>query len=463
MGPDGRGGSITDVSVAWPTLEEVVRTLTLQAGYNSTVVVIAAALLGVAAGLIGSFALLRKRALMGDALAHCTLPGIGAAFLAATWLGGEGRTLPVLLAGAAISGVVGVLCVQGLVRYTRLRDDAAIGAVLSVFFGAGVVLLSYIQGLRSGNQGGLAHFIYGQTAAMRAQDAWLMAATAVLAGFGAGALFKEFRLVCFDDRFAATIGLPVGWLDLGMMSLVVLVTVIGLQAVGLILIVALLIIPPAAARLWTERLSVMVVAAGVIGGLSGYLGASASALLPRLPAGAVIVLTAGVLFAVSLVAAPRRGVAANGLRLARLRLKIAEDHYLRSAWEAFELAGMTPAAGVPVPDEPGGRWSPGHGWAALWVRARGLAASAGGGVVLTEHGLGEARRVTRNHRLWEQFLVEHADLAASHVDRSADLVEHVLSGRIIGQLEATLRREGRLPGETAPPASVHALGKAESA
>lgn len=460
MGPEP-AGSITDVSIAWPTLDAVVRTLTLRAGYNSTVVVIAAALLGLAAGVVGTFALLRRRALMGDVLAHCTLPGIGAAFLAATWLGGQGRSLPVLLVGAAASGVLGVLCVQAAVRHTRLREDAAMGAVLSVFFGVGVVLLSYIQGLRTGNQGGLTHFIYGQTAAMRAGDAWLMGIAAVIAVAAAVLLFKELRLVCFDDRFAAAMGLPVGALDLLMMSLVVLVTVIGLQAVGLLLVVALLIIPPATARLWTERLVVMLAISGAVGGLSGYLGASASALLPRLPAGAVIVLTGGVLFGVSLLAAPRRGVIAGALRLAALRARVAEDHALRAAYEALEISGREPRAGEEVPvatiAEAGG-WSPVRLRIVLWwLRVRGLVRRDEGRLVLTAAGLKEAMRVTRNHRMWEEFLVAHADLAPTHVDRSADLVEHVLSKEIVAELEAALERRGRLPGGERPPASVHDL------
>jgi len=457
--------SITDASAQWPTAGEVWRTLTLQAGYNSGIVVLAAALLGLAAGTIGTFALLRKRAMMADALAHCTLPGIALAFLAATWLGREGRSLPVLLLGASITGVLGVLAVQAIVRNTRLRDDAAIGSVLSVFFGAGIVLMSVIQNLRSGSQGGLNHFIYGQTAAMQETDAWLMGSAAVGAAAVVAVFFKEFRVVCFDDRFATSIGVRVWWIDLLMMSLVVVATVVGLQAVGLILIVAMLVIPAAAARFWTERLGPMTVLGGVIGGLSGYLGASASALLPRMPAGAVIVLTAGSLFLVSMLAAPSRGVLAALARQLRMRLRIASDHFLRAMYEHLEHAREEAAAGngevaaisirALAADR---RWSrPGAAVLTWWMARRGMVRWRDGAAALTPRGLTEATRVTRNHRLWEEFLVRYAHLAASHVDRAADMVEHALSERTVAELEESLRRQGRMPGPDGPPRSVHPI------
>ncbi len=454
-------GSITDARVEWPAWAEIWRTLTFQGGYNTRVVVLSATLLGIAAGAIGTFALLRKRALMGDALAHAALPGIALAFLVFTWLGREGRSLPVLLTGATVTGVLGVLCVQAIVRYTRLREDAAIGAVLSVFFGVGVVLLSYIQNLPTGNQGGLNHFIYGQTAAMRASDGMLIGAVAVGAVAVCTLFLKEFRLVCFDDRFGAATGLPVSAIDLLMMALVVVVTVIGLQAVGLILIVALLIIPPAAARFWTERVPTMTVLAAVIGGLSGYVGSCASALLPNLPAGAVIVLACGSLFGVSLLFAPSRGVLAAAARHASLRLRIASDHLLRAIYESMEVAGRTgPGEYVVDPSELAAarRFSvPGLALLTAWLSARGLVLRRAGRLGLTERGWTESVRITRNHRLWEEFLVRHAHLAASHVDRSADLVEHMLSPEIIAELEASLRDSGRTPAPDGIARSVHPI------
>ena len=204
----------------WPDLAEVAAVLTLQGGYNTNVVLVGVSLLGAAAGVVGTFAVLRRRALMSDTLSHATLPGICLAFLVAVALGLDARSLPVLLAGATVSGVVGMLTVQAVVRYTRLPEDAAMGAVLSVFFGLGFVLLSHIQTLGTGAEGGIAKFIYGQTATMSAGEATAIALIAAATTLGAALLFKEFRLACFDREFASAQGWPVTLIDLLMMALV---------------------------------------------------------------------------------------------------------------------------------------------------------------------------------------------------------------------------------------------------
>ncbi|RMH24264.1 MAG: metal ABC transporter permease [Planctomycetota bacterium] len=421
------------------------RVLTLRGGFNTNTVLAGTTLLGLAAGVVGAFALLRKRSLMADALSHATLPGIGLAFLAATALGIGGRSLPVLLAGAAATGVLGVVCVQALLRHSRLREDAAIGAVLSVFFGAGVVVLSYIQKNAGGNAGGLSHFIYGQTAAMRVSDAALMGGIALVAMVAAALMLKEFALVCFNDAFARVDGWPVSRIDLMMMALVVLVTVAGLQAVGLLLVVAMLIIPPVAARFWTERLLVLVVLSGVIGAASGYLGASISALLPRKPAGAVIVLAAGCMFAISLLFAPRRGVIASSVARWRSRLRMGGEHVLEAAFEAMLGGREAPTLSWQELD----RLARVRGYGPLfrlmvrqWLGWRGLARFDASGVTLTDRGAERGRTVWRNHALWGQYLVGYADIAPSHVDWSVDRVEHVLDAEMIARLEERLRARG---------------------
>jgi len=431
----GAARSITDVGDAWPTLEQVWNTLTLRAGFNTTSVVLGTSLLGVAAGVVGVFALLRKRSLTADALSHATLPGIALAFILVALAGGAGRSVPVLLLGGAASGILGVLVIQGLIRHTRLTEDAAIGVVLSVFFGAGVVLLSIIQSMRTGGQGGLRTFIYGQTAAITRQDAVLMGALALVAIVLAALLFKELTAVCFDDAFAQVSGFSVGLIDLLMMGLIVMVTIGGMQAVGLILVVAMLIIPPAAARFWSERLSVVIVVSALIGGASGYLGSAVSALLPRKPAGAVIVLTAGMIFLLSLLAAPSRGVIAWAARRARLRLRISSEHVLEALFDAEHTREQLPAA----------RRALGLGTSLIvpiLLRARGLAQREAGRLVLTEAGRREGARISRNHRLWEQYLVSYAHVAPSHVDWSVDQVEHVLGADQVRELESALRARG---------------------
>jgi manganese/zinc/iron transport system permease protein len=430
---------------AWPSLDQILSTLTFQAGFNTSIVVIGTTLLGVAAGIIGVFALLRRRALVCDALSHATLPGIALAFIAAAVLGADGRTLPVLLSGAAVTGVLGVVAIQLILRFTRLREDAAIGIVLSVFFGIGIVLLSVIQQMPTGNAGGLRQFIYGQTAAMSVADAGLMGAIALLACLATVLLLKEFAVVCFNDAFARVCGWPVSLVDLGIMALVVLVTVAGLQAVGLLLVVAMLIVPSVAARFWTERLWLLVIIAGVIGGLSGYLGAATSALLPRKPAGGVIVLTSGVIFMISMICAPARGVLAASWRRFRLRLRIAGEHILEEAYEHREADGQASLSAAQLRALARLRgWPRGlRGVLVVILRLRGnLTQTTDGGIVLTSQGRLAGARISRNHRLWEQYLISYADIAPSHVDWSVDQVEHVLSEPLVRELEAALERAG---------------------
>lgn len=288
-------------------------------GHNTLVVLLGATALGMAAGMVGCFMVLRRRALVSDALSHATLPGIVAAFLTGMALGVEGRSLPLLLTGAAISGAIAVATIQAIKRWTRLTEDAAIGAVLSVFFGAGVVLLSVVQELPAANAAGLKGFIFGQTAAMRTGEALGLGALALLAASMVWLFFKEFRLLAFDEGFARAAGWPTGRIDLALMALVTLVTVVGLQTVGLVLIIALLITPAATARFWTDDLARMLIIAGCVGAVSGGFGAVLSARFADLPAGAVIVLVATSLFFISLIVAPSRGLLGRSLRRARLR------------------------------------------------------------------------------------------------------------------------------------------------
>lgn len=429
-----------------PDVAHILNVVLLRAGFNTALVVIGTTCLGVAAGVIGSFALLRKRSLMADALAHSALPGLGIAFLLGSYLGFGGKSLTLLLMGAAASGMLGIIAVQTISRYTRLTEDCAIGAVLSVFFGFGVVLMSIIQGVGTGEEGGLHHFIYGQTAAITLSDAILILSCALGTIAICFLAQKEFRLVCFDRQFAAATGWPIATIDIWMMSLIAIVTVVGLQAVGILLIVALLVIPPAGARFWTNRTTTMVPLAGIIGGCSGYIGSVASALLPGVPVGAVIVLVASLLFLISMIFAPTRGLLGTAALLLRTRLRIAQDHLLRSIYEQSEQSGSD--------DDPRPfvstlnialfqRWHPLIRWLFLhWCKKRDWIESQPGqdkyAVRLTPQGFEQAGGRVRNHRLWEEYLALFADVPVSHVDYSADLVEHSLSPMIVAQLEESL-------------------------
>ncbi|MEM9783865.1 MAG: metal ABC transporter permease [Pseudomonadota bacterium] len=301
------------------SIDRFMTALFLQGGYNVTLVVIGAALLGAAAGASGAFVFLRRRALVSDAISHATLPGIAIAFLVMLAAGGDGRWLPGLIAGAAVSAAIGLVIVEWMARETRLGEDAAIGAVLSVFFGAGIVLLTVIQGLGRGQAAGLEDFLLGQAAGMLASEALMIAVAGGLSTLAVWALRRPMVLVAFDPAYARATGVDVRRVDLAMMGLALAITVVGLKIVGLILIVAMLIIPPAAARFWTDRVDRLVLGAAVIGGVSAWVGAALSASADGLPTGPVIVLAAFALFAASLVFAPLRGALAAALRHRRFQ------------------------------------------------------------------------------------------------------------------------------------------------
>jgi len=351
--------------------------LLLQAGYNAALVAFGAALLGMAAGSGGTFLFLRKRALVSDAVAHATLPGIGLAFIAMVALGGDGRNLPGLLLGSVVSATVGLLLVDWITRRTRLAEDAAIGAVLSVFFGFGIVLLTVIQTMSGGRQAGLEGFLLGSTAGMLFQDAVVIAAGGALAVGTVALLRRPMTLVSFDPAYAAAAGIDVRRVDLALMGLVMAVTVIGLKLVGLILVVALLIIPAVTARFWTDRTDRVVWIAGALGGTTGYLGAALSASAPQLPTGPITVLIGFALFAVSLLFAPKRGVLAAILNHRRFQERVHRRQGL-----------LAVARGEAVLDP----------FAIAVLRRGGLIRRDG---VPTEAGVAQAAKILRDERRWD--------------------------------------------------------------
>jgi len=453
--------SLADRRLSLPTWEQASRVFLLQ-DHNTRVVIFGTAALGCAAGLVGSFTLLRRRALMGDALSHASLPGIALAFLLVTSAGGDGKALPVLLAGATISGLLGVLGILAIRNLTRLKEDAALGIVLSVFFGAGIVLLRIVQQMDTGHAAGLESFIYGKTASMRSVDAQLIAAVSVAVIAGCSLLFKELKLLCFDEAFAASRGKPVVLLDVALMSMVVMVSIVGLQAVGLILMIALLVIPAAAARFWTQRMSRMTLISAVLGAMGGILGAAISALFSKLPSGAMIVLVCTGFFLLSMVFGPARGVLTRTLRRRRLNHRVERQHLLRAIYECLETEDTADPAAFQQPVETA-TLLPMRSWSIRRLRTIIRRAeeeallrwrSEQEQVSLTTSGVREAARLTREHRLWELYLISYAEVAPSRVDRDADAIEHVLEPEIIDELESLL--DQRSPSASVP-ASPHEL------
>lgn len=287
--------------------------------YTLRTVALGAAILGLVSGALGSFAVLRRQSLLGDAISHAALPGVVIAFM----LTGSKSPL-VLLLGAAAAGLLGTLLMMGITRYTRIKEDSALGIILSVFFGFGLMLLTFLQQNPQARQAGLNSFLFGQAATLLMRDVMVMAI------FGGAALalmllfWKQFKLISFDPDFAASLGLPVRLLDVLLTGLLVVAIVIGLQAVGVVLMSAMIVAPAAAARQWTDRLGVMVALAALFGAFAGVAGATISSLGRGLSTGPVVVLVASVIVLISLFFAANRGLLWVKLRQSRRPLSLAE-------------------------------------------------------------------------------------------------------------------------------------------
>ncbi len=264
--------------------------------YNTLIVAAGTAAVGCAAGVVGSLSVLRKRALVGDAAAHVTLVGVATAFA----LTGR-RDLPTLLAGGFAAALAGLLVLVVMRRYTRTRDDAATAIVLSVGFGGGIALVAGMTARGIPGSAGLENFLLGHTAALTARDAGVLAGVSLATVVVVMLFLKEATLVAFDRSFAAAAGWPVAVVDYLLVVLVAVMVVVGLPAAGAVLVTALVVIPPVAARQWTDRLGTMLVLAGVIGLVSAVTGVAISAVVPRLATGPVIVLVAAAIFAISVL------------------------------------------------------------------------------------------------------------------------------------------------------------------
>ncbi|MCG7410445.1 metal ABC transporter permease [Paenibacillus sp. ACRRX] len=291
---------------------------------NTQWILVGCMLLGLMSGIIGSFAYLRKQSLVGDTLAHAALPGICIAFM----LTGV-KSLPLFFLGALVAGLIATFSMTVITRYSRIKADAAMGIVLSVFFGIGIVLLTQIQHSSYGNQSGLDKFLFGQAASMIQSDVYTMIGVSAVIIIACSLLFKEFKLLSFDPGFARGLGFPIGVLEQMLMFFTVIAVVVGIQAVGVVLVAALLITPAVSARYWTDRLGLMVSLSGIFGAVSGVIGTLISTTTSNLPTGPLSVLAATTVFVFSVLFAPRRGVCAKVIRRIRTNRTIREEEHAR--------------------------------------------------------------------------------------------------------------------------------------
>ena len=294
--------------------------------YTLMIVAIGAALLGAVSGSLGTYAVLRRQSLLGDAISHAALPGVAIAFL----LTGS-KTPLILVLGAALAGWLGTLLILSIVRLTRIKYDSALGIVLSTFFGFGLVLHTLIQRTGNANQAGLDTFLFGQAATILESDVLTIGILGGVAIIIMIVFWKELKLLVFDEGFAASLGFPIRVLDILLTSLLVIAIVLGLQAVGAVLMSAMLVAPAVAARQWTNKLSLMMFLAACFGALAGVSGTIISSSASRIPTGPTIVLCATVVVGLSIAFAPNRGLLWDWLRHQRNKqgLKVATDRLLK--------------------------------------------------------------------------------------------------------------------------------------
>ena len=301
--------------------------------YTVRTVALGGAILGVVSGVLGCFAVLRRESLMGDALSHAALPGVGIAFLLA------GRELSALLIGAGIASWIGVQFIRALLSTTRIKQDTAMGIVLAAWFAAGIALLAYIQAVPNASQAGLDTFIFGQAAAIVERDVQLISAVGALAFAVIWLFWKEFKLVTFDPEFAGANGYRVTFINTLLSTLIVVAIVLGLQLAGVILMVGMLIAPGIAARQWTHKLDQMVILSAVFGAFAGGTGAIISAVDSDVPTGPMIIVVAFLVVLVSIGFAPGRGLAWTLLRQRGDQRRFAAQSTLRDLYRYAQAHG----------------------------------------------------------------------------------------------------------------------------
>jgi manganese/zinc/iron transport system permease protein len=398
-------------------------------------VVWAAVLLGITCGLLGSFIVLRRQSLLGDAIGHAVLPGVCLGFLFAGV-----RSTPSLLAGAMSAGVLAAALIGLLQRTTRLKSGECMGVVFTGFYGIGIVLLKFIQNRRMQGQAGLEKFLFGQIVGTSLRDVIYMGCIALIAIVIVIIFWRKLAVSSFDEDFAFSLGIPVRVIHYLLTGLLTVAIVISIQAVGVVLVAAMLITPAATAYLLTDRLHRMAILSAIFGAAAGVLGAFLSLLGNNLPTGAFMVLGASTLFAAAFLLSPTHGLLPRWYRLYQRRRKTQAENLLRTLYLILEKRG-TDDRRFGVDDVAAQRQeSAGHvkRLARIATHRGWVEPGSPDPIILSDDGLAEARRVVRNHRLWELFLTQEAKLAADHVHADAEYIEHVLPRDVLARLEEML-------------------------
>jgi len=403
--------------------------------YNFIWVIAGCALIGAGASLVGTFAFLRKKSLVGDAVAHALLPGVVLAFM----LFGQ-KSLWVLFPGALIAGWLSLLSIEAITTYSRIKSDTAIAIVLSVFFAIGIVLLTHIQQGQYGNQSGLDAFLFGKAAAMLPRDIYLFFAVDTVIIFLVLLFYPYLKLYAFDPEYASSVGLPVKWLSFLLSTLTVLAVATGIQAVGVVLMAALIITPAAAARFLAGRLSQMLVWALIFGMTGAVGGVLISYSAPSMPTGPWIVVLLSIMAILTFIFAPGKGLYNRYLIRSGHQKKITDENIVKALYHLSNRGGKKR---VSITELTASRRFEGSKLEAGIKRLlkNNLIQRTGNKIELTEKGFQEGARVVRLHRLWELYLNVRMNIAEDHVHHDAEAIEHIITPK----LEAELIKELNYP------------------
>lgn len=397
--------------------------------------------MGINFGLLGSFVVVRKMALVGDTLSHAVLPGVAVGFLFTL----SKNPLAILL-GATAAGLLGTTLVSVIQHTTKLKQDAALGMVLASFFALGICLIKMVERVPAVNKSGLDHFFYGQAAALGTDDLWMMGLTSLVTIVAVWKLYRPLLASSFDPVFSESIDYPVRGLYHVLMFLLAMSTVVALQAVGALMVSAMLITPAATAYLLTKRMHRLLVLATVLAISAGLLGAFISfvgegALRRALPTGPSMALCAGLFFGIAFLFSPSHGVVFRFFSRRSQSKQIVMENMLKAIYHAREADAFRNEGVDLVQLSAKARESLDRTQERVrMLRRDGLATLADDGnvVYLTPRGFQEASRIVRNHRLWELYLTNSADFEADHVHDDAEKVEHILGERTVMRLEKAL-------------------------
>lgn len=398
-------------------------------------------LMCLAASLVGVCVFIRKRSLLGEALSHATYPGVTFAIVLSGIFSFEGELSYLILIGGFVSALAGYWTINFLQTKLKVSPDAALCAILALFFGVGVTIASFAQQAYPALYRQIQAFLYGQAATMT--DAHIVIYALLVLGILSmiGLFYKEILVLSFDKLYGSSLGISMKLIERLIFLLTVLAIVIGIRSVGVILMSAMLIAPATAARQFTHRLSHLFFAAALFGILSGLLGTYTSVVLSRnytFPTGPMIVLISGTLAILALFFAPERGLFIRYIRIARFRWLTVQENLLKNLWRLSQKQGgkTTLTFSEVAAFQPHSKW---YLKALLYhVTRKGWLEKRENQFQLTPEGLKRGGRIVRLHRLWEVYLVHALGLNLECVHKSAEEMEHILTPELEKKLTELL-------------------------